>query len=417
MLARHVSPLLVRALADSPVVFIQGARQVGKSTLAQWVAQRSHPARYLTLDDAVVLSAARSDPVGFLGGLEGPVVLDEIQRAPELFLPLKAEVDRSRRPGRFLLTGSANALVLPRLAEYLVGRMEIMTLWPFSQGELEGVREGFIDAVFSARLTLPPPSTMTRAALAERIVRGGYPEAVRRKTGARRSSWFASYLGTLLQRDVRELANIEGLAHLPRLLSLLAARTAGLLNVAELSRTAGLPHSTVTRYLALLESTFVVQLVPAWSANLGMRLVRAPKVFLADSGLTAHLTGYGARRLAEDGLALGPALEGFAVMELRKQSGWGRRPVKLLHFRSQAGQEVDVVLEDGSGQLVGIEVKSTATPSAGDFRGLRALAEVAGKRFLRGILLHTGREAVPFGRNLHALPVDALWRLGATRVR
>lgn len=403
-------PSIVAALADTPVVFLNGARQTGKSTLARHIASQEHPARYVTLDDAVALSSVRSDPTGFLAGLDGPVVLDEVQRAPELFLPLKAEVDRRRQPGRFLLTGSTDVLLLPRLSDSLAGRMEILTLWPLSQGEVHTRREGFLDAAFGRSFPLRDVApALDRAQLIRMLLFGGYPPVLRRTLEARRSAWFGAYINTILQRDVRDLANIEGLTSLPRLLTLLATQACSLVNFSELSRGLAMPQSTLKRYFTLLETTFLVQTLPAWSANLGKRLVKSPKLLLNDTGLMAYLLGLNDERLLADNTSLGPLLENFVVMELRKQAGWSATQPKLFHFRLQTGQEVDLVMEDAAGDLVGIEVKASATVGASDFRGLRTLAELTGKRFRRGLLLYTGREALPFGSNLYALPVESLW--------
>jgi len=369
-----------------------------------------HPARYITFDDAVTLSAATSDPAGFLAGIDGPVALDEVQRAPELFLAIKADVDHNRRPGRFLLTGSANVLMLPKLAELLAGRMEILRLWPLSQGEIAGRREGFVDLLFGRG-----PGTFRVAGkgkddLAERILRGGYPEARGRASWNRRRAWYNSYVSTILQMDVRDLAQIEGLSAMPRLLALLASRVGSLLNHAEVSRSLGLPQTTLKRYMALLETTFLVQLLPAWSGNLGKRLVKSPKLYLNDTGLAAALLGRGDEKALRDSQLMGPLLENFVVAEVRKQVTWGRTEPSLFHFRTLTGQEVDVVFESPSGDLVGIEVKASATVDAGDLRGLRCLAEQTGKRFHRGVVLYRGRETVPFGKNMHAVPVQALWQ-------
>lgn len=413
MYRRNIAPLLREALQDTPVVLLNGARQTGKSTLVGSGELGDYNARYLTLDEAGVLAAAESDPAGFLSGLEGPVILDEVQRSPGLFPAIKVEVDRDRRPGRFLLTGSANVLLLPRLAESLAGRMEIMTLWPLSQGEIEGVKEGFVDAVFSGD-PLPigddPGGTSN---LHERLLRGGYPEVLSRSSESRRRAWFDSYITTILQRDVRDLSNIEGLTQLPRLLSLLAARSASLVNYAELSRSASMPQSTLKRYVSLLEATFLVRTLPAWSSNLSKRLVRSPKLLLCDTGLISAMQGLNAKRLASDPVLMGPLLENFVAMELRKQSAWSNTQPQIFHFRTQTGQEVDLVMENAAGRVVGVEVKSSATVGSRDFRGLRALAEASGDRFLCGIVLYTGKTAVPFGDNLHALPVSSLWNTTA----
>ncbi len=396
------------ALADTPVVLLHGARQVGKSTLARRLAGHDHPARYLTLDDATVLAAARGDPEGFLGGLDGPVVIDEVQRAPELLPAIKHAVDRKRQAGRYLLTGSANVLLVPRLPESLAGRMELVTLWPLSAGELHGVEEGFIDAVFSADLA-PVTAKESRRALWARISRGGYPEVVARPAPERRAAWFGAYLTTILQRDVRDLAAIEGLTELPRLLALLAVRSSSLMNTSELSRAAGLPNSTLKRYLSLLETTFLLQLVPPFATNRGKRLVKAPKIALCDTGLAAHLAGVDEDGLDADGVLGGALLESFVTMELSKQIGWSRTHAALYHYRSHAGQEVDLVLEDRRGRVVGIEVKAAAAAGDADFKGLRSLAQDLGPKFHRGVVLYTGHDSVPFGPRLHALPVAALW--------
>jgi hypothetical protein len=319
---------------------------------------------------------------------------------------MKAEVDRHRRPGRFLLTGSANVLLLPRLSESLAGRMEILTLWPFSQAEIEGHTDNFIDAVFGQK---PPAGGSGVPDLIGRIVRGGYPAVLARPAAARRRAWLGSYLTTILQRDVRDLANVESLAALPRLLALLGARVGSLVNFADVSRDVALPQTTLKRYWQLLEATFLIQTLPPWSVNLGKRLVKSPKLYLLDTGLVAYLLGLDEARLAADRNLLGPLLENFAVMELRKQIGWSRTRPEIYHFRVHAGPEVDIVLEDAAGRIVGIEVQAAATLSPDHFQGLRALAQAAGRRFRRGIVLYTGRQSVPFGSNLYALPVDSLW--------
>jgi predicted AAA+ superfamily ATPase len=295
--------------------------------------------------------------------------------------------------------------------------MEILTLWPLSQGEIEGLREGFVDAVFAGALSTTTEEVMGRGELAKRILQGGYPEVHLRETQERRSAWFNSYLTTILQRDVRDLANIEGLTTLPRLLALLAARVMGLMNVAEIARSSALPLSTLQRYLTLLETTFLIQRLPAWYGNLGKRLVKAPKLLLGDTGLAAHVMGVDAERLTRDLGLFGPLLENFVAMELHKQSAWSRTQPRMFHYRTQTGQEVDLVLEDKAGRIVGIEIKASATVGAQDFKGLRGLAEAVGKRFRCGVVLYAGSTAIPFGSALHALPLSALWRLDAEKVK
>lgn len=414
MIWRNLTPKILQALADTPVVFLAGARQTGKSTLARGLAEGPYPARYLTFDDTGLLAAARRDPAGFIAGLDGPVVLDEVQRAPDLLPAIKAAVDRDRRPGRFLLTGSADALALPRVAGYLTGRMEVLTLWPFTQGELAGVHEGFVDALFAAENSALDAPSRSRAELVTAILTGGYPEVQTRPREERRAAWFDAYVANLLQREVRDLADIEGLAMLPRLLGLIAARTSGILNYSDLARDAALPQSTFKRYFALLEALLLVRRCPAWTASATDRLVKAPKIFLTDTGLCAFLTGASSRRLVDDATPLGPLLETLVYNELLRQATWSRLRPRLYHYRRHGGREVDVVLEDREGRCVALKVKATATPSAGDVAGLAAFAEEAGSRFVRGVLLYLGREVIPFGARLHAAPVAALWQAGAT---
>jgi len=409
MFQRNLQPSLLAALTDTPVVFVDGPRQAGKSTLARAVIGPEYPATYLTLDDVLVRRAAIEDPSGFVAGMRGPVVLDEVQRAgAEIFLAIKAEVDRDRRPGRFLLTGSTDALLRPSIASALVGRVEVLTLLPLSVGEMSGLREGFIDALFGQGFASGPENADSREALLDRIIAGGFPEALRR-TGRRRDDWFRSYVTTVVERDVSDLAGIGRLASLAQLLPLLATRSAQLLNLSDLSRNAGIPLSTMQRYFSHLQTSFLVNALPAWSSNIGKRLLKAPKLHLTDSGLLTHLLGVSGAQLRERPHLLGPVLETFVVMELRKQLGWSEARPTLHHLRTTGGDEIDVVLEDRAGRLAGVEVKASAQVGAADFRGLRTLAERSGDRFVRGVVLHLGLATVPFGPKLMAMPVSSLW--------
>lgn len=408
---RNITPQIIEALSDTPVVMLNGARQTGKSTLAKSLISEKHIGRYVTLDDASSLAAAKHDPTGFISGLGESTVIDEIQRAPELFLAIKADVDRNRKPGRYLLTGSANVLLLPRLSESLAGRMEIFTLWPLSQGELGGVRERFIDFIFSENLPYSAPiAADTETTVIERAIKGGYPEAAARGSESRRRAWFGSYITTILQRDVRDIANIDGLTAMPRLLSMLATRSTSLLNYSELSRTTGLPQSTLKRYMTLFETIFLIDHLPAWYSNLGKRLVKTSKLVMNDTGLLATLLGVNAARLENTPLC-GALIENFVIMEIKKQMSWSDTKPAMLHYRTQAGQEVDVVLEDNAGRIVGIEIKSAKSVGGQDFRGLQSLAVASGNSFLRGIVLYGGSEILSFGSNLLAMPIDSLWNM------
>lgn len=408
---RHIAPLLAAALSDTPVVLVNGARQSGKSTLVQSQVPLDGAGRqYLTLDDSAVLNAATSDPAGFINGLQGAVTLDEVQRAPELFLAIKAAVDRRREPGRFLLTGSADVLLLPGIADSLAGRMEILSLWPLSSAEMAGSAAiNRADALFQgdwSALNIPP---CERDELVARLLAGGFADAVARTSVSRRDAWFDSYVQAILQRDVRDLAHIEQLTEIPNLLQLLATRSATLLNFAELSRSAGLPQSTLKRYFALLEMLFLVVRLPSWERNSGKRLVKAPKVFLPDTGLLSHFMALTPGALAAKPGLPGAVVETFVLAELLKHVAFSAQRLSLWHYRTQANTEVDFVLEDRLGRMAGIEVKASATVDAKDFKGLRHLQETEAGRFLRGIVLYAGREVVPFGENLWAVPLSVWW--------
>ena len=411
LIHRNITANLLEALSDTPVVMVTGARQSGKSTLVQSEALDGR--QYLTFDDVGVLGAAKADPIGFLAGLGPKVTLDEIQHVPELFQSIKLAVDRDRQPGRFLLTGSANVMVLPNLSESLAGRMELLTLWPFSLGEIRGNRETFIDNLFSSKPIWPAlkkGASSKRSAIIELMLAGGYPSALARQSRGRRKAWFESYLTTILQRDVRDLSNIDDLSAVPRLLSVVASRAGAVLNYADLSRTLGLPQTTLKRYFALLEMTFLVQLLRPWSGNLGQRSIRTPKVYLNDTGLLAHLLALSPERLDTDPSLAGALAENFVMMELVKQSAWSQTRPKIFFWRTASGREVDIVLEDSAGRIVGIEVKAAATLNANDTAGLRALAAEVGRKWIRGIVLHTGLEVIPFANNLHGVPLQALWQ-------
>ena len=407
MQPRHLAPRIREALLDRPVVTLVGPRQVGKSTLALELVDSGALSRYVTLDDVVTLAAARDDPAGFIAGLPHASVIDEIQRAPELYLAIKARVDRDRRPGSFLITGSADVLVLPGIAEALVGRAEILTLLPLSAGELTGHREDFVAWAFSGEPPIPT-TVVAEGDIISRIVRGGFPEPS--LAGSRfRERWFGSYVTTIVRREVQDLAHITGLADLPRLLAMLAARSASLLNTAELSRTSGLPQTTLRRYLTLIEGAFVTSTLSAWTGDAGRRLARAPKLHLTDTGLAAWLTGSDERRLLTERERLGALLESFVAMEIRKQLTWSSHGAGCWHFRDRDGAEVDFVLEHPDGRVVGIETKAAAVVSSGDTRGLRFLADRLGDRFHAGYVLSMMPEAIPLGPKLTALPIDSLW--------
>lgn len=410
MLPRAITGQLLDALSDRPVTLLAGPRQSGTSTLARSMARGEHPARYLTFDDPPTRAAAAGDPVGFLAGLTGDAVLDEVQLVPGLFRALKAAVDADRRPGRFLLVGSARVLRLPRPAESLAGRMEALTLWPLAQSEVERPGASPVDGLFAeGPLRARPGAADIHRDIHRRICAGGFPEVRTLRHARRREAWFASYVKTLLQRDVRDIANVDGLVAMPSLLGLLAARSSALLNASELSRSSGIRLTTLNRYLALLETVFLVHRLPAWSADVGKRLVKTPKLHFVDTGLAAHLLGVDPEALPSQPHAFGSLLETFVVNELLRAAGWSDTRVRLFHFCSAARHEVDVVLEDHFGRVVGVKVRASATPGWHDFDGLRALRALVGERFVRGVVLYLGDAVRPFGDRVEAAPIAALW--------
>jgi len=406
-LQRNISEKLEKTLKRSPVVLLTGARQTGKTTLVKQLCQHKGYS-YITFDDLRYLSAAQNDPISFISNLELPVILDEIQRVPELFLSIKKVVDENRKPGMFALTGSANPLLIPNLSDSLAGRMEILELFPFSQGEIVGKKETFIEDLFSKNFSKLKSDTNTRKTLCKRLITGGYPPVINRDIEGM-IAWFNSYLTTILQRDVQDLAKIEGLSQLPNLLRLIATRAGGLLNVSELSRSSGIPSSTLHRYLTLLQTLFMISFLQPWSINLGKRLVKSPKVYLIDSGILLHLLKTDEEKLFSDTHAFGKAIENFVVTELLKHASWSKIEVSVFCYRTQTGIEVDIVLEDNSGNVVGIEIKGSETVIYNDFKNLQQFQSIVGKSFIGGIVLYAGQEVIPFGNNLWAVPISSLW--------
>lgn len=404
---RLVQSRLREALADSPVVLLHGPRQCGKTTLAQALGADGGR-RYLTLDDPATLLAVQGDPAGFVLDIEGPVTIDEAQRVPELFVAIKQSVDRDRRSGRFLLTGSANALFVPTVADSLAGRMAMVRLHPLSEVEITHRRPTFLDRVFAADFKVTQAERLGPR-LADLIVRGGYPEAVRRGSERARRTWARDYLEAIVQRDVRDLARIQRLDVLPRLLELAAGQTARLVNVSEIAAPFGVSRTTVRDYLTLLRHVFLVEELPAWHANRLKRLVKTPKLHVTDTGLACALLGLEAADLRDDRTLLGQLLETFIVQEIRRQaSGWAH-DLRFSHYRDKDQQEVDIVLERGPRQIVGVEVKAAATLRDADRRGLERLRAAAGEAFRCGVLLYDGETLVPLGDRIYAVPLAMVW--------
>ncbi|MBE8520530.1 ATP-binding protein [Amycolatopsis sp. H6(2020)] len=401
---RRAAELVAEALEDTRVVIINGARQTGKSTLAELCLRTQPDGARRYLDDPRTRASADADPVAFLDA-PGTMLIDEVQRVPELWLAIKHTVDRDPRPGRFLLTGSARLLGLSQLPDALPGRSETIELFPLSQGEINGKPDGFVDAAFAhgSRLRAAPSELRRRDYLAL-ASRGGYPEAVRRTTPRRRDQFFRSYLDDIMSRDVHQVADIRRGSDMRRLVGALAAQSGGLLNYSRLSSDLGLPVSTVRDYVELLELIYLIRVIPAWSANATARAVATPKLVFTDAGLAGHLVSGVTNDATTGGL-----VETFVIGELARQITWSRTMPRLHHYRDRDGYEVDAVLEDNAGRVVAVEVKAAETVRADDFRSIRVLQRRLGDRFRAGFVVYCGDQHLPFGENLACLPISALW--------
>lgn len=406
IIPRYILPKLRAALKDTPAVLIHGPRQSGKSTLAQIIGEEKGY-RYYTFDDLGVLSAAREDPIGFVADLPGKAILDEAQKAPELFSSLKMAIDRDRRPGRFILTGSANVLFVPKLADSLAGRMEIIPLFPLAQCELEDEKPLFLKSLFAGKIKKRQSERLGRE-LIERVLKGGYPEPLRRATWPRRRDWYRDYVNSLIQRDIRDLSRLSTFDVMPKLLALAAGQTARLQNLSDLSGPFEISRPTIRHYLNLLEKIFVLDFLQPWHSNQIKRLIKSPKLHLGDTGLAGALLGLTVDDVVENRALFGQLLETFVYNELKRQASWEEEPFSFYHFRDKDKYEVDLVIQHGL-RSVGIEVKAAATVTEKDFRGIKRLRKLLGEKFAGGIVLYDGEHTLPFGDQLQAVPMNALW--------
>jgi predicted AAA+ superfamily ATPase len=406
MYPRFLEHRVREALTDTRVVLISGPRQSGKTTLAEKLAAGDIP--FLTLDDQTTLDTARSDPVGFVRGLDRAII-DEVQRAPQLLLAIKRAVDTDKRPGRFLLTGSANLATLPQITDSLAGRIEITELLPLAQSELYKKQGDFLERVLQGK---PPAigTVVVGAELIERVLAGGYPEAVARTSWARRQKWFLDYIRAVVERDARDISRGEYLRQMPKLLRVLAAHAGQLVNYSSVGTRLGIGHVTVQKYTDVLAQLYLVRTLQPWYTNELKRLVKTPKLHFLDSGLLAALRSLSPARLASDRMAYGALLETFVLGELLKLASWNEEPLEFFHFRDRYDNEVDIVIEDARGHVLGIEVKAAATVTRADFAGLRKLEEACGKRFTLGLVLYDHDALVPFGERLFAAPISTLWK-------
>ena len=402
---RRIQQRLAEALLDTPVVLLAGPRQAGKTTLVRQIAAKG--LRYLTLDDELTLLAARADPVGLIRSLDRAVI-DEIQRAPQLLLAIKKSVDEDRRPGRFLLTGSANLMALPLVADSLAGRMETLSLLPLSQTEIEGHSANWIDQAFAGQL-LKTDSLALGDALIDRVLRGGYPEAITRDSAKRRMAWARQYVDALIQRDVLDVAGIDKLDQLPRFLNALAQTAGQMCNYSQLAGQVGLDGKTAARYAGVFETMYLLKRVDVWARNRLSRVVKTPELQFIDAGLLAMLINLGIEEVRRDRSRFVQVLETFVFGELLKHTTSADGDYQLLYYRDADKVEVDIVIENAAGQLVGVEVKASATVKASDLRGLRKLAALAGDQFKMGVLLYDGAETLPLGDGIWAAPLSSLW--------
>jgi len=402
---RFCAELVTTALKDTPVVMVTGPRQCGKTTLVRDLLAGNR--EFITMDDDTVLAAARSDPTGLVRALDRTTI-DEVQRVPDLLRAIKKSVDDDRRAGRFLLTGSANILTLPQVSESLAGRMEIVSLLPLSRAEIRGKKPHFLRAAFDSELG-KPAELMIGEDLIQAVLTGGYPEMLRREDPKRRQTWARDYIRAIVQRDVREVADVEKLDQMPRLLQVLAHHSGRLTNFTQIGGQVGFDDKTTRKYVAILEQLFLVRRVEPWFQNQLKRLVKTPKLHFLDSGLLGAFLGATAERIAKDRSIFGPRLETFVFSEVLKQASWFGESCALYHYRDKDQDEVDLVIETGSGALVGIEVKAGATVNTGDFKGLRKLADSGGDDFKLGVVLYDGITTVPFGDRLLAAPISCLW--------
>ena len=393
-------------MADTPVVCVLGPRQVGKSTLVQQLDPGRH---YVTFDDPSILEAAQEDPLGFVRALPEEVTLDEVQRVPELLPSIKLVVDENRAPGRFILTGSANLLLLPQVQESLAGRMEIVHLHPVSEMEKQGARHSLLRSLLKGELkSAVAGSGQVVEGVAEAICMGGYPEPNKRTRSAAKR-WYGSYLKAIVQRDIKDLFQIQKEGELLRLIELLAYRTASLVNVSKLSIDSGIDRETCVRYLAILERLFLARLLPAWHRNQAKRLIKTPKIHMVDSGLAAYLNNLSVAEWASHGTEFGGLLESFVVQQLICQAGWVNPNLRFSHYRDKEKVEVDLVIELGR-SVWGVEVKRSATFRNRDGAGLARLASQAGKQFKGGMLLYSGTNCLPLQTDgCFAVPLDHLW--------
>jgi uncharacterized protein len=400
--------LVSEALADTRVVLLMGARQVGKSTLAREIVRNEYPASIVDLDEQPVRNRALGDPEGFIAGLELPVLIDEVQRGgPDLFLAIKLQVDTDTAPGQFLLTGSANVLQSRKVYDAPTGRIEIIRLDPLTQAEIERSDLNFVEALFLGRPPRVEGAPKGRAALMHRLAPGGYPEA-RSRSPKRRARWFETYIQTTLEHDLTDISHARKLSEMPRLLRLIASQSANLFKARTLSKGLEINHETVQDHVSLLEAIFLVHRLPAWRPGIGQREIQHPKIYVSDTGLLLHLLGADEKRLLEDDQITGKALETFVAMEVVRHAESAEQFPGVYHYRRDR-DEVDLILENRAGEICAIEVKAGASIDDRDWRSLARLRDARDRSFRCGVLVYTGAQTIPLGDRLFAVPLSGLW--------
>ena len=406
---RAMSQQLAELHAEEQVIVLQGPRAVGKTTLLRAFHEQVGGS-FVDLADDTALGVARLDPAGYLDGLASPVLIDEFQRLPELVPVVKRTVDLRRQSGQFVLTGSTTSSLMPRGTETMTGRSHDLTVWGFSQGELSGRFDDFIARAFDDPQSLRKVrSDEDRAGYAHRVARGGFPEAVRREREAARHRWHLDYARRVVDRDLADLVRLRAPGLLRNVLRAAAARTGQVTNLNDLANDLTATRQTVASYIELLERIFLVDRLPAWSRNFSTRIAKHPKLHMTDSGLATSLLNLNTESLRRHP-QMGPLTETFVVNELRKQRGWSTLEVELFHFRHRDGQEVDIVLEDRDGRVVGIEVNSATSVELFDAKGLRFLADGLGDDFVHGFVLYAGSSPIRLGDDrLSAIPISSLW--------
>jgi predicted AAA+ superfamily ATPase len=401
---RHLDSLLRESLQDTPAVLVNGPRQCGKTTL---VRQFEGEMAYFSLDDPALLAAVQADPLGFVNRLDRAII-DEVQRAPQLLMALKLVIDQDRRPGRFLLTGSANLMALPHISDSLAGRVEILNLLPLSHSELARRPNDFLSQARAQSWSLTSPAPSQQISMVQQVLAGGYPEMQQRVTPARRQAWARAYMTTLVERDIQDIAHIDQTSQIPQLLNITAELSGQLMNLSQIGGQIGMNGKTVDKYLGILEKLFLVRRLPAWSRNELNRLIKAPKIHFLDAGLQSTLTRLTSELAVTQRTRFGATLKTWVYGELLKLQSITPESWFLSHYRDKDQVEVDFVLESPLLEIIGIEVKAAASVQLSDFKGLRRLRELAGAQFVTGIVLYDGTHALPFGDGLWAVPLNRL---------